>query len=107
MNNTVYALLEEAGQLGNVRLGHLQRLVLGELVLGAQPRQHVPQPVKAPVQQVHPPPFPRIGRQPSAFHLRLGQVFRGFSAGGCFGGKLVGEVDRTGVRSRRSLLEGF
>ena len=59
-----HLLVEQVGELADVALGQLERLVLGELVLGPQPGQHPPQPVKPLVQQVHPSPIDKHRESP-------------------------------------------
>ncbi len=66
-------LLEEPSQLCNVRLSHLQCLILGELMCRTQAGQYPTQPVKTLIQQVHSPPLPRIRRQPPSLQLLFGQ----------------------------------
>lgn len=52
---------QQLGQLGDVDLRHLQRVVLGQLLLVLQRRDDAPQLVEGLVQAVHPPALPGVG----------------------------------------------
>lgn len=56
--------LEKLGQGVDVDLGHLQGLVLGQLLVVVEGRDNVAQLVEGVVQPVHPAPLPGVGRQP-------------------------------------------
>lgn len=56
--------LQEFTQSRDVRLSHLQSLVLGQLPVFADGWNDVPKTIEREVQTLHPPAFPRIRRQP-------------------------------------------
>lgn len=56
--------LKQLGQGVDVDLGHLQGLVLGQLLVVVEGRDNVAQLVEGVVQPVHPASLPRVGRQP-------------------------------------------
>ena len=82
-DSSIASSLQQLPKCGDVTLGHLKRLVLGQLSIVAERRHDVAKPVKGRVEIVHPAAFAGVGGEPALLHHLRGDFFEGPFGSGC------------------------